>query len=141
MKTQDLVYWLQGFFELGDLTIEATDIEQKTDQEMTLLPEHYVCILKHIELVKNYEKEKTHSFVHWLDGYLTAATNEKPSLETILKISKEVRQRVSSMFTHEIDKSYGDDTVADTRNKIHGPRRNRQSRPGYRGGDGMLFAC
>jgi len=124
MKSVELVYWLQGFFELAEL------LPPPKEKELILRTEHYQCILKHIDLVKTYEKEKTLPIVHLLEGiiagYLASLSAEDSTSGYIqaVNVTKEIRNRMNDLFEHVIDPSYGKENQQ-ALNQVHQERRPR----------------
>ena len=120
MNPRDFAFWLQGFYELN--------ISCGKDYQFTV--EQIKLILKHIELVKAYMRDRkkirsgdyTHDkaqFVFWLEGVLAASGSNVYQL---------VQTRLSHLFEHVIDKEISGDQ--DEFNSIHG------SAP-----DGELYRC
>lgn len=135
MKTQDLAYWIQGHFELGDLI--SSDGEG-AGIPIVLNSRHHDCILKHIALVKTYEGQKTNPFVHWLEGLIVGfRVAGRDDDHSMAQISKEIREKIAELFVHVIDPSYGDKEMQETLTRTHGPRQTRNSGIG----SGIQFKC
>jgi hypothetical protein len=120
MKSIELVYWLQGFFELIELT------PPPKEKETILNKEHYQCIQNHINLVKTFEKEKALPFIHWLEGFISGYLVSLSTEDSVsgyaqaVNTTKEIKTRLNDLFEHTIDPSYGKDQSA--LNQAHRPR-------------------
>lgn len=88
MTPRELVYWLQGAFEITGLK--------------TLSAEQTACVKSHLNLTLLCAPEGG-PFVHWLQGALL----ERESLDE--RQTEIIRKRLSDVFLHVIDPSYSGD--------------------------------
>jgi hypothetical protein len=119
MKAVEFCYWLQGWFELGDVAPECQD------RWVTRVVH---CVKAHLALTARTDPEHRNSFVLWLDLYMRGRESVGPDGVRV------IRETLAAQFRHVIDPSYGGD--AKKLQQIHnGPK------IGGVGLDGQLFRC
>ena len=101
MKDREFVYWLQGFFELG----EPTEITAK----------QVAIIHKHLDLVlANKEDEINIPFIFWLEGIL----DSQPKGGWDNKRMNQVIAKLQKVFKHVIDLEPSEEQQAIFNNKF-----------------------
>ena len=99
MRNQEFLYWLMGPFEIANLS--------------TLTIGQLHIIRSHLKLVWEVEKEFS-SFNMWLTGVLDAfeasgIMDVDPKTEIEPRVVAMIKSRLSEVFIHVVDKSYGGD--------------------------------
>lgn len=117
MKASEFCYWLQGFFELGD-------VHQLSKRQVEI-------ISLHLKLVDIHDKTdgRSKQFCSWLSG----AIELFGELEFSAQQTVQVKKVLSEVFKHEIDPSYPSEEI-DQLNQIHegwgsSPNSGMQSAP------------
>lgn len=83
MKSIEFMYWLQGSFELADVT------QLSTEQTET--------VKRHLQMVKVTEGREMLPFCHWFEGFMEAV-NWQLSAENTLKL----KNKLNSCFEHVV---------------------------------------
>ena len=112
MNSTNFAYWVMGYFEIGnDINTDTLDGNQVS------------CIKKHLEMVFTYDKTPS-NFCVWLkgflDGILITDTTEGLNEEMVAVLKQELHK----IFKHEIDLTYGDNSMQNKLNSIHNPPHN-----------------
>lgn len=131
MKTRDLCYWLQGYFELSG----------QTDNEgLTLNDEQINCIRRHVDLVIKTETSPG-TFTSWIAGVVTVLQLTKGEINRD-PIIRAIKSRLAGEFEHVIDQQYGDDK--EEAQEIHDGLMEERARPVFRDyghGGPDVFMC
>jgi len=132
MHKHEFCYWLQGYFELREGNEHLTDSQIE-------------CIKKHIKLVETVEK-KLEGFPAWLMGMLDAYEKLQEvggmTEEGRQEMNQMVRDRLNSVFKHEVDGKYGGKELQEVLDEIHNP--TKPSFPNHNGpycGKDKLIRC
>lgn len=124
MNYENFCFWVQGYFELSkNETIDQNQLEM---------------IINHLNLAKEVEKNKPHSFITWLVGFLDEANLETIGLRHEQVIA--IRNKLNDCFQHEIDPKYnklGDKNKLDN---LHSPLPSHLQ-PFYPNKDTTLIRC
>lgn len=108
MHKHEFCYWLQGYFELRN------NSEHLTDNQIE-------CIKKHIKLVETVEK-RLEGFPAWLMGVLDSyELLDSGDATATKKFNEMIRERLNSVFKHEVDGKYGNQELQDILDGIHNP--------------------
>jgi len=120
LRSRDLIYWLQGYFEL-------------TGTKSTINKEQLDLIKKHLAMVFKYEMPNKdimegYNFCLWLKGGFDMLENKTFSINQI----ESIKTKLNLVFKHEIDPSFGE--LEGELNKIHNPPiiNIPKSRPGVK---------
>lgn len=89
MKSIEFVYWLQGCFEMGDVT--------------SFNEEQFSTIEKHLKMVEIVEAKQQLPFCFWIRGIVD--TQENRSLDK--RITKIIKERLNSIFEHAVNQPTG----------------------------------
>jgi hypothetical protein len=102
MRRDQICYWLQGHFEIGDHFGKESLADPTKNQFLT--DTQVVCIRNHVQLhfeCARREKEEPGPFISWLDGALTYFEHlPQPQQEQLVL---EIRKRLNAIFIHVID--------------------------------------
>ena len=100
MKTTEFCYWLQGYFELGGDTL--------TTKQIGIVNAHLDLVFKYMSITKS-QPDVGSSFCYLLKGMLLAGNPDVPY----------IKKALNNCFLHEIDQTYGDQSVQNTLNQVH----------------------
>lgn len=85
MKSIEFVYWLQGCFEMGDVT--------------SFNEEQFSTIEKHLKMVEIVEAKQQLPFCFWLRGIMEI--QESKNLD--VRVTKIVKDKLNSIFQHVVE--------------------------------------
>lgn len=119
MRSQDLCWWLQGYFELRSEVVSLTQSQIEV-------------IRRHLDLVKEVDRGHVSGFASWLDGLFSG-------LDAGLKVEGDsltatIQKKLADEFEHVIDKQFEKD--AETKVKLGAIHRPRPPND-----DGRLVRC
>ncbi len=84
MKSLEFIYWLQGAFEVGEVTsLDETQIQ---------------TIKNHLAMAELTDKNNTHHFCNWLKGYFDGLDTNALTVEQVDKI----KNKLNNCFQHEV---------------------------------------
>jgi hypothetical protein len=111
MEPINFCYWLQGYFELSDSGELTNDQKQIIARHLQLVFSHTQLVFSHTG-ASNSRQGQARSFMFCVG--LPAQLLEQGGTAAI-------KDRLSSVFLHEIDKMAGGDAIQEALNAIHNP--------------------
>jgi hypothetical protein len=109
MKSRDFCYWLQGFFELTNLN----------ESEQQYIYAHRKCIITHLNLVIETNRLSPESNSGTLD-FVKELHDLLSNLGHLEEVDYDkIKTKLSWIFHHVVDPTFGDQNVQDSLNKIH----------------------
>lgn len=85
MKSIEFTYWLQGAFELSEMTVINSEQTQ--------------TIKNHLAMVEYHEKNQMNGFCTWLKGFFEMCE----PVELDEKQTKKIKDKLNSLFEHVIE--------------------------------------